>query len=112
MASGSKDADLAARAARGELRVVPGTEQRGTEAADFGRQLLMGATGANTWQEAATLALGRPTLAEGRRGPSPVWRLRTTPELDQLVRTVAHDRGISVSTLIREAVAEHVRPAS
>lgn len=57
---------------------------------------------------ASTLPLGRPTLAEGRRGPSPVWRLRTTPELDQQVRDLARARGISVSTLIREAVAEHI----
>lgn len=104
--------ELAARAERGELLVVPGTERRGVDAAGAGRRLLMDATGADTWEEAATLALGRPTLAEGRRGPSPVWRLRTTPELDRRVRHAAQERGISVSTLIREAVAEYIRPAS
>ena len=40
--------ELAARAERGELPVVPGTERRGADAADAGRRLLMEATGADT----------------------------------------------------------------
>ena len=84
----------------------------GAEMVTRARRMLMEATGASTLDEAVQLALGRPTLAEAGRGPSPTWRLRTTPALDAAVRREAKERGISVSTLIREAVAEHIRPAS
>ncbi len=59
---------------------------------------------------AVHLALGRPTLAEGNRGPSPIWRLRTAKELDNTVRRVAHERDMTVSSFIREAVVTHIHP--
>ena len=100
-------AELAERAERAELRPV-GNAKRGAEAAAEGRRLIMEATGASSVEGAFHLALGRPPVAEAGRGPSPTWRLRTSPELDDAVRRVAHDRGVPVALVIREAVAQYV----
>ncbi len=100
-------ADLAERAERGELRPI-GRPKRGAEAAAEGRRLIMEASGASSLEEAFRLALGRPPVAEAGRGPSPTWRLRTSPELDDAVRRVAQERGVPVALVIREAVAQYV----
>ncbi|MCH9738867.1 MAG: hypothetical protein K0U42_08980 [Actinomycetia bacterium] len=100
-------ADLAERAERGELHPI-GRPTRGAEAAAEGRSLIMEATGASSVEEAFRLALGRPPVAEAGRGPSPTWRLRTSPELDDAVRRVAQKRGVPVALVIREAVAQYV----
>ena len=104
-------AELAERAERGELRPA-GRVKRGPEAAAEGRRLIMEATGASSVEEAFRLALGRPPVAEAGRGPSPTWRLRTSPELDDAVRRVARERGVPVALVIREAVAQYVGTAS
>lgn len=99
--------ELARRAERGELAVVPGTVKRGAAAVADANDMLLTATGAATIDEAATLALGRPRLdaatTEGR-----TWKVRTTTALDDEVRRVAAERHVSVSQLVREAVASYV----
>ena len=104
-------AELADMAERGELRPV-GRAKRGPEAAAEGQRLLMEATGASSVEETFRLSLGRPPVAEAGRGPSPTWRLRTSPELDEAVRRVAQERGVPVALVIREAVAQYVGTGS
>ncbi len=99
---------MADAAERGELQVKPGTVLRGDDAAAYGHQMLMDATGAGSIEEATRMILGRPTLAEAGRGPSPTWRIRTTPALHAAVQHEADVRGIPVSSVIREAVAQHL----
>ena len=100
-------AELASRAERGELAVLPGTVKRGAAAVEEAHDMLLAATGAASIDEAAVIALGRPRLdavaAEGR-----TWKVRTTTALDDEVRRVAAERRISVSQLVREAVANYV----
>ncbi len=105
----STERDYTDRADRGGLPIIPGTQRRGSAAAED-RRMLIAATGGRDLDEAVHLALGRPTLAEVNRGPSPTWRLRTTKELDDTVRRVALERGMTVSSFIREAVVAHIHP--
>lgn len=101
--------ELSAMAEAGELQVKPGTTLSGDAAAEYGRQALMDATGAATVDEAVTIALGRPRL-EAAESPAPVtWKVRTTAGLDQAAKAAAQERGVSVSQLVRDAVASYVR---
>lgn len=105
-----KDYDeLAKRAERGELSVISGTALAGAAAAAAGRQVLLDATGASNLDEATQIALGRPRLSAAGRGPSPVWKIRATENLDAEVTQIAGQRGITKSRVIREAVEEYLR---
>ncbi|KQQ18684.1 hypothetical protein ASF48_17330 [Rathayibacter sp. Leaf299] len=103
--------DLAARAERSELAPLPGTQLRGDDAAADARAALLAATGADTLDEAVTIARGRPRLdAEDEAGP--IWKVRSTKPLDQAVRQLAQRRGVSRSQILREAAASYVNAAS
>lgn len=97
---------LAAAAEAGELKPVLGTALRGTEAAAAGRAALLAATGADTIEEAARLAIGRPRIGEDAPS-STVWRVRAPSELDERVRRLAEREGLKPSQLVRKAVAEY-----
>jgi len=100
--------DLAAQAEAGQLVPKPGTTLRGRAAAQAGQRALMNATGADTVAAATAIALGRPRLTAA--APSGVtWKVRTTPDLDGEARNAAAAQGISISQLIRDAVAAHVQ---
>ncbi|MBW0254418.1 MULTISPECIES: ribbon-helix-helix protein, CopG family [unclassified Cellulomonas] len=98
--------ELADRAQRGEMTSKPGTARRGPSAAEAGRQMLMQATGQNDPDEAVRVALGRPRL--GSEGPSPVWKVRASAQLDAQVRAAAAARHVPMSQLVREAVAAYL----
>ena len=100
--------DLAARAEAGQLPVKPGTIRRGAAAAEAGARALMDATGTTTLAAAVTIARGRPRL--DAPVPSEVtWKVRTTAVLDREARQAAEARGMSISQLVRDAVASYVR---
>lgn len=99
--------ELADRAQRGELVSKPGTARRGADAAAEGQRALMSATGQRTIEDATRVALGRPRL--GSEGPSPVWRVRASEDLDAQVRALAAKKNVPVSQVVREAVAAYVR---
>ena len=101
--------ELAGRAERGELPVISGTALVGAAAAAAGRQMLLDATGASDLEEATQIALGRPRLSAAGRGPSPVWKVRATENLDAEVTQIAGQRGITKSHVIREAGEEYLR---
>ncbi len=99
--------DLAARAERGELTPIPGTDLHGSAAADAGRAMLMDATGTDTLADAMAVALGRPRLEAGPAGP--MWKVRSTKNLDQQINQLAIRRGVSKSEIIRQAAAAYIR---
>ncbi|WP_316295648.1 ribbon-helix-helix domain-containing protein [Clavibacter michiganensis] len=99
--------DLAARAERGELAPIPGTDLHGSAAADAGRAMLMDATGTDTLDDAMAVALGRPRLEAGPAGP--MWKVRSTKNLDQQINQLAIRRGVSKSEIIRQAAAAYIR---
>jgi hypothetical protein len=102
--------DLAARAEAGELQPLPGTRKRDGEAAEAGRNTLMLATGTNTIEEATRVALGRPRLEQETRGTNVYWKVRPTPQLDQMAKSfVAEHQGINLSDLVRKGVAEYIQ---
>ncbi|MFG6278846.1 ribbon-helix-helix protein, CopG family [Microbacterium sp. 5K110] len=101
--------DLAARAEAGQLQVKAGTVRRGPAAAQEAQQLLLAATGADNLNDAVTIARGRPRL-DGSGTVAVTWKVRATESLDREVRTVAKARGVTVSQLVREAVANYVHP--
>lgn len=101
--------ELARRAERGELP-TRGKALRGPDAAASAQQLLMEATGVGSLESAVTIARGRPRLEAS--APSAVtWKVRTTATLDSAVREAAKARGVSVSQLVRDAVASYVHAA-
>jgi len=53
---------------------------------------------------------GRPSLT-GKREPSPHVGFRVSPELRQRADAIAHERGISLSALARQALEEYVKQA-
>lgn len=101
--------ELAERAERGELTVIEGTTRVGDDAAEAGRLALLEATGASSLKEATRIALGRPRLSDINHGPSPVWKVRATENLDAEVTQIADRRGVTKSLVIREAVEEYLR---
>ncbi|MDO4019987.1 hypothetical protein [Clavibacter michiganensis] len=56
--------ELAVRAERGELPLIPGTQRRGHAARAETRAMLMDATGTDSLTAAIAVALGRPRLNE------------------------------------------------
>jgi hypothetical protein len=100
--------DLAARAEGGDLTPIPGTVRTAAEAAAAGRAALLAVTGADTIEEATRLALGRPRVGEARR-PSVVWKVRASPQLDKLATDLAKHQGMTLSVLVRDAVADYIR---
>jgi hypothetical protein len=101
--------DLADQAERGELTEMPGTARVGAAAAAAGQQMLLDATGARNLAEATQIALGRPRLSSEAHGPSPVWKVRATENLDARVSQIAGQRGTTKSRVIRDAVEEYLR---
>ncbi len=99
--------DLAARAERGELAPIPGTDLHGSAGADAGRAMLMDATGTDTLDDAMAVALGRPRLEAGPDGP--MWKVRSTKNLDQQINQLAIRRGVSKFEIIRQAAAAYIR---
>jgi len=99
---------LAARAEAGELRPVPGTTKRGTEAAEAGQRLLMAATGTQRVEDATHVALGRPTI-DRVGGRAIYWKVRTTDTLDAMAKTFVREHEMNVSELVRKGVAEYIQ---
>ena len=66
------------------------------------QHLLMRATGTHSIDDATRVALGRPRL--DAESPGPLWKVRTTKALDDKVRTIAEQLGITRSEVIRAAV--------
>ena len=99
--------ELADMAERGVLEPVSGTELRGRAAAQQGRSLLMTVTGTTALGEATRVALGRPRLDAA--GPSQVWRVRAGARLDAEARAAADRRGITISQMVRDAVAAYLQ---
>lgn len=99
--------DLADRAERGLLAPVPGTALHGAAAADAARDALLVATGAESLEDAVTIARGRPRL-DADEPAGPMWKVRATKPLDQKVSQLAKRRGVSKSQILREAAAAYV----
>lgn len=97
---------LAAAAERGELRPAGGARY-GEEARAEVRSLLMAATGTTTPEDAARVALGRPRVGQ-ERPETRQWRVRVPAPLDDAVRTIADREGLTVSDVVRRAVAAHL----
>jgi len=77
----------------------------GAEAAAEGQRLLMLATNQPTIDQAVGVALGRPRLDAAHIGP--MWKVRATRALDEKVRSMASQMGITRSEFIRNAVAAY-----
>ncbi len=56
--------ELAVRAERGELALIPGTQRRSRAARTEAQAMLMDATGTHSLTAAIAVALGRPRLNE------------------------------------------------
>jgi len=78
----------------------------GDDAAAESQRLLMRATGTGTIDDAVRVALGRPRL--DAQAPGPLWKVRTTKALDDKVRVIAEQLGITRSEVIRDAVNAYV----
>jgi hypothetical protein len=102
---------LADAAEQGRLHPVEGTETTGADATAAAAADLITATGSVEVELAVTLAIGRPRLGE-ERGPSPMWRVRATPELHAAVQELADRRGETVSTVVRQAVRAYLENTS
>lgn len=100
--------ELARRAEAGELRPIPGTILRGEAAAAEATALLMAATGAQTPEEAARLAVGRPRVGSPKRGPSKQINLRVDDDLYARTTALATREGVTVSEVGRRAMREHL----
>lgn len=100
--------DLAARAEAGQLHIKPDTIRRGGAAAEAAQRALMEATATDALDAAVTIARGRPRL-DAAAAADVTWKVRTTAILDREVRQVAEAQGMTMSQLVREAVASYVR---
>lgn len=100
--------ELAERAERGELRVKPGTERQGPEAATEAKRLLFEATGTTSDAELTRVALGRPAVG-AKKGESPVVRARVPRELKERVAEIAKREQQKESDVVREALAAYVQ---
>ncbi len=99
--------DLAARAERGDLIVKPGTIRHGAAAAADAQRLLMDATGATTPDDAATIAVGRPSLG-ATAGASPVVRARVPQALKDRLTALAARQHLKESDIVREALTHYL----
>lgn len=101
--------DLAARAERGELAPIPGTQSRGDASREEARAMLMEATGTDTLDAAVAVAIGRPRL-DAEEPAGPMWKVRATKALDDEVEAFAKRQGHgNKSRIIREATAAYIR---
>lgn len=101
-------AALADAAERGELRPA-GRPSSGEQARAQARALLMAATDTTTPEDAARVALGRPRVGE-ERPETRHWRLRVPAALDDAAREAAERDGVTVSDVVRRAVAAQLTP--
>lgn len=102
--------DLAARAARGELAVKPGTVRRGAAAAEEAQRALMAATETTSIEALTRVALGRPSLGDPG-GASPVIRARVPQALKDLVTELAAEENVKESDIVRDALAAYTTGA-
>jgi hypothetical protein len=100
--------ELADLAQTGHLEPIEGTALHGAAAAEAGHRLLMGATGTSTAEDALRVALGRPRLSSAGRGPSPIWRIRASEEMDARVAEAARQSGLTRSQFVRDAVEDYL----
>jgi hypothetical protein len=91
----------------GKVPADPAAATHAEEDPEAGLRLLLDATGATSYDEAVHVALGRPRL-DAETSKSPVWRVRTTPALDQAIKARAKAEGRSVSELLRRAAADYL----
>lgn len=94
----------------GRVPADPAAATYAEEDPDAGLRLLLDATGTTSYDEAVHVALGRPRLDANTPNP-PVWRVRTTPALDQAIKARAQAEGRSVSELLRRAAADYLTHA-
>lgn len=101
---------LATAAEAGELRSKPGTRRTGQEAVEASRAALLQASGATTIDQASQLTLGRPRLGSEREatGPSRAINVRVNERLYAALTQAAEQRGTNLSTLVRQALIDHV----
>ena len=99
--------EMAARAERGELRVIPGTVRRGEDAAGEARRALMAAAGVSTVEDLTRMTVGRPSVGASE-GVSPVVRARVSEHLKSLVAAVAQEQHRRESDIVRDALAAYV----
>lgn len=100
--------ELAERAEAGALHPKKGTVRRGANAAAAAQQALIEAAGTDDLESAVRVARGRPRL-DATAPSSHVWKVRPTPFLDEQVRLVALERGVTISQVVRDAVAAYVQ---
>lgn len=101
-------AALADAAEGGELRPL-GRPLSGEQARAQSRARLMAATDTTTPEDAASVALGRPRVGE-ERPETRHWRLRVPAALDDAARETAEREGVTVSDVVRRAVAAQLTP--
>lgn len=77
-----------------------------------GRDAILAATGASTFEEAAQVALGRPRVGEEATKPSPSVRTRVPHELKRQLEDYARRHNQSASEVMRQALASYLRDAA
>ncbi|MGB5952037.1 MAG: ribbon-helix-helix protein, CopG family [Ornithinimicrobium sp.] len=102
--------DLADAAEAGQLRSKPGTRRTGSEAVEASRAALLHASGTTSIEQVAQLTLGRPRLGSDREaaGPSRQINVRVNDHLYAALTQVAEQLDTSLSTLVRQALADRV----
>lgn len=98
--------EMAGRAERGELAVMPGTTRRGDAASSAAQRDLKDATGATSLQQALSLPVGRPPVG-AQHGPSPVVRARVPQALKDRLHALALQEQRDESDIVREALAAY-----
>jgi Ribbon-helix-helix protein, copG family len=100
--------ELADAAERGELRRKPGTRRTGAVATRLARDVMMAATG----QTSRTRSWIWPWADPDRSCPRPVTAVavRACDELYEATERMAAQEGITVSEVVRRAIAAYVMP--
>jgi len=102
-------AEMAARFEADESPVRPGaTVQRGAEAREEARTILLEAADTETEREHIRNLGGRPALDPDADGPSPLWAIRAPQSLDTAMRTLAQKQGRSFSAVLRDAAQDYL----
>ncbi|MDO5633449.1 MAG: hypothetical protein Q4G34_01055 [Micrococcus sp.] len=96
-------ATLADAAERGELAPT-GDARHGEQSRAETAAMLMAATDTSAIHDAVTVSLGRPRVGESRP-ETRQWRVRVPAALDDAAREVAQREGLTVSDVVRRAVA-------
>lgn len=99
--------ELSRRADCGELEPIEGTELRGEEADADTLRILQEVTGLKTWEEIATIALGRPKVGN-ERGESPAVRTRVPQITKDTLAHIAKTEQTTESKIVRQAIDEYI----